>query len=81
MQHKPRKNKNIKPVGRMHWAAHFVIKYGTLLSLCILIIGFFFPQSSFLAVSLCRTSVYSFAISTIGGLMFDVVALRRGMRE
>jgi len=81
MRHNPKKNKNRKAPGHMHWAARFVIKYGTLFSLLQLIIGFLFSPGSFYAISFCQSAVYSFAVSVVGGLLFDVVAVRRGMRE
>ena len=78
MQHKPKKKNQTKT---MHWAARFTIKYGTLLSLILLLSGFFFPKASFNAVSVCRSAVYSFAVSIIGGLMLDIISTRRGENE
>ena len=65
----------------MHWACRLTIKYGTLMALALLLAGFFFPFGSFYALSFCKTAVYSFAVSVIGGLMLDVIAARTGKRE
>ncbi len=78
MQHKPKKKNRAKT---MHWAARFAIKYGTLLSLLLLMFGFCFPKGSFNAVTICKSAVYSFAISVIGGLMLDVFSMRQGTDE
>lgn len=78
MHHKPKKKNRAKT---LHWAARFIIKNGTLLSLLLLLSGFCFPKASFNAISICRSAVYSFAISVIGGLMLDVISIRRGEKE
>ncbi len=78
MQHKQKKP---RAVTKMHWAARFVIQYGTLFSLFFLLCGFLFPRASFYAISICQSAVYSFAVSIIGGLLLDVIAVRRGMDE
>lgn len=78
MRHNPKKKNR---AGTLHWAARFAIKYGTLLSLLLLVSGFCFPKASFYAVSICKSAVTSFAISVIGGLFIDVIALRRGTDE
>ncbi len=78
MQHKPKKKNR---ASALHWAARFAIKYGTLFSLLLLISGFCFPRASFYAVSICKSAVTSFAVSVIGGLFIDVIALRRGTDE
>lgn len=70
-----------KKQNEMHWSARLVIQYGTRLSLCLLLLGFFFPRASFYAISCGQSAVYSFAISVIGGLFLDVIAARTGMRK
>ena len=72
--------KKQKP-SKMHPAAKFVIKYGTIISLVLLCIACLMPRGTFYAISTCRSSVYSFAVSIIGGLFLDVIAQRMGMRE
>ncbi len=80
MKHKPTAGiKNKEP--KMHWAARLIIKYGTLSALCVLVTGFIPEHGSFLAVSIGKTAVSMFALSVIGGLMTDVIAQRKGMRE
>lgn len=70
-----------KRVSSMHPAAQFAIKYGVLCSFLPLLFGFFFPKASFYAISCCRAAVFCFAVSIIGGLLIDVIALRTGKRE
>ena len=79
MQMKPKKKTG--QVFRLHWAAHLTIRYGTVLSLLLLMAAFFFPKASFYAISLCQTPVYSFAVSVIGGLMLDVISKRTGHQD
>ena len=79
MQMKPKKKTGQSL--RLHRAARLTIRYGTLLSLLLLLIAFLFPKASFHAISLCRSAVYSFAVSIIGGLMLDVVSKRAGHRD
>ena len=78
MQPKHSKKKQTKI---MHWAARFAIRYGTVLSLLLLLFGFFFPKGSFFAISVCKSAVFSFAVSVIGGLMLDVISVRLGADE
>lgn len=66
---------------KMHWVARVIIKYGTIFALFVLITGFIPEQGSFLALSICETAVYLFALSIIGGLFTDVVAMRMGLRD
>ncbi len=65
----------------MHWSAKLTIKLGTLASLLVLLAGFLPERSSYLALSMCKTAVYMFALSVVGGLLFDVIAQRTGIRE
>lgn len=62
----------------VHWAAKFVVKYGTLLSVITLAAGFVPARGSHLAISFCKTAVFMFAVSVIGGLLLDVIATRSG---
>ncbi len=66
---------------KIHWTARLTIRLGTCLALLLLIAGFFFPRQSFYAISLCKSAVYSFAVSVIGGLFLDVVARRTGKHD
>ncbi len=66
------------PIKNMHWAAKYTVKFGTLFALCVLCCGFIPSQGSFFARSLCKTAVYMFALSVIGGLLMDVIAKRTG---
>lgn len=75
------KSKQPNPKHIMHWSARFSIKFGTIIALCILLLGFLFPKASFYAIMLCKCSVSSFSVSVIGGLMLDVVAIRKGMSD
>jgi len=34
-----------------------------------------------MAIAICQTSVYLFAVSVIGGLLLDVIAIKKGMKE
>ena len=74
----PTKNVSSK---NMHWSAKLTIKFGTLASLWVLLAGFLPERSSFLALSMGKTAVYMFALSVVGGLLFDVIAQRTGIRE
>ncbi len=70
-----------KKSGTMHKTARFVIRWGTLAALFVLLCGFLPPRSSFLAISMCKTAVSMFALSVVGGLLMDVIAMRMGLRQ
>ncbi|MBR5236852.1 MAG: hypothetical protein IKW06_05745 [Clostridia bacterium] len=70
-----------KTAGTMHKTARFVVCYGTLAALFVLLCGFLPPRSSFLAISIGKTAVSMFALSVIGGLLIDVIAMRMGQRQ
>lgn len=65
----------------MHWSSKLLIKYGTIIALILLLSGFLPARGSFLAISMCETAVYFFSISVISGFLFDVIAMRMGLRD
>lgn len=65
----------------MHWTAKLTVSIGSLAALFILLIGFLFPRTSFLAIACGQTAVYMFSLSVCGGILMDVIAQRIGMRE
>ncbi|MBE7021962.1 MAG: hypothetical protein E7414_01940 [Ruminococcaceae bacterium] len=75
------KKKLTASLKKTHWTTRFVIKYGTIASLLTLLTGFFAGQGSHTAISLCETAVYLFSISMVGGILLDVIAARKGMRD
>jgi len=64
-----------------HWTTKFIVKFGTFTALLLLLFGFLTERGSFLTICIGRTAVYLFSISTIGGILLDVIAERKGMRE
>ncbi len=63
----------------IHPVAKRIVKVGILLSIPVLLAGFWAGQGSFLAISFCRASVMMFAVSVIGGLFFDMMAKVKGI--
>ncbi len=66
---------------KTHWTTAIIIKGGCLLALLLLLYGFTTERGSYMAIAICQTSVYLFAISVIGGLLLDVIAVKKGMKE
>lgn len=74
--------KNYKAlVQNAHWTTQCTMKFGTLFSLFVLLFGFLLERGSFMAVCACKTAVYLFSISIVGGILLDVIATRKGMKE
>ncbi len=63
----------------MHPVAKRIARIGILLSIPVLLAGFWAGQGSFLAISFCQASVMMFAVSVIGGLFFDILAKVKGI--
>lgn len=75
------KRNSVTGIKSMHWSAKALIKFGTLAALLLLLTAFIPPCGSFLAISTAETAVRLFAISTVSGLLFDVIAQRTGIRK